>query len=899
MTSTSPGRALRLAQWLVTALVRLYPSGFREEFGPSVRELVARELAAASRNGFLALARVAASHSIDIGVSAMRQRLSPLVSVARGDDRPDGVFGAWSGWLRDSKYGARLLAKHRAFSAVVVITLALAIGANTVIFAFTNILLLKPLPVRDPETLGWIFSVGPQAEGNRSRSSIEDFLDFRTSATSFTALAGWRRGTLTLTQSDGATRVNSLEVTANLLDVWGLTPRTGRLFDAGADALGAPPVVVLSHQFWVRRYGSDPSVVGRSLMLDGVGRTVLGVLEPAIEIGNLSTVDIWAPVSLDLRGAARDDRRLSIVGRLASGVTVEQANAEIHTIAKRLQQEHPSTNNGWDARVATSREATAGPSVWAVLALLGLIVSFILLIACANLANVMLARATDRAREIAIRTALGAGRRTIVRQLVIESLLLGAVGGAAGLLLGYGGIALIKATAYEEFFALLSIDRNVVVFVTALTILTSILFSVVPAIHISRTDVAEVLKGTSRSASGGRRVRRGRAALVVSQLTLALSLAFVAVLVVRSMIAMARIDLGFDTHELFTFNVDLPAARYGNDTELPIFYEKTLSELRSLGGVRAVAVANRIPVIGGESPGPVTVDGRVVARPADQPWATSTKASPTFFEAAGIAMLAGRAFSRDDNTERLPVAIVNREMAKRHWGSPEAAVGKRVAFGGAGSVPRWLTIVGVSGDTKPADITLATSPQIYVPIAQQPARTTAFLIRSAKPGQLATQVRAAVRRVDPGIAVYDARTMDESLAIDMSSNYVLTGMYTAFAVIALSLAAAGLYGVMSYSVSQRTREMGIRVALGATAFEVQRMVLAQGGRLLLIGTVLGILGGTAIATAIRSLLYGVTPSDPVTYASVSALMVVVMGVATYIPARRAMSVDPVRALRAE
>jgi ABC-type lipoprotein release transport system permease subunit len=238
-------------------------------------------------------------------------------------------------------------------------------------------------------------------------------------------------------------------------------------------------------------------------------------------------------------------------------------------------------------------------------------------------------------------------------------------------------------------------------------------------------------------------------------------------------------------------------------------------------------------------------------------------------------------------------------MAKRHWGSPEAALGKRVAFGGAGSQPRWLTIVGVSGDTKPADITLATSPQIYVPIAQQPTRITAFLIRSAKPGQLAAQVRAAVRRVDPSIAVYDARTMDESLAIDMSSNYVLTGMYTAFAVIALSLAAAGLYGVMSYSVSQRTREMGIRVALGATAFEVQRMVLAQGGRLLLVGTILGTLGGAAIATAIRSLLYGVTPSDPVTYASVIALMVVVMGVATYIPARRAMSVDPVRALRAE
>jgi putative ABC transport system permease protein len=533
-----------------------------------------------------------------------------------------------------------------------------------------------------------------------------------------------------------------------------------------------------------------------------------------------------------------------------------------------------------------------------VLALLVLVVGFVLLIACANLANLMLARSTDRAREIAVRTALGAGRGAIVRQLVIESILLGLVGGAAGLGLAQGGIVLIKAYAYEEFFALLSIDRNVLAFAIVVTLITSVAFSLLPAIRTSRSDVAELLKAGSGKTSGGRGAHRARSALVVSQVALALSLAVVAALVVRSLVQTARVDVGFDTHNLFAFSMDVPAARYANVERLPALYEKTLAELAAIPGVTGAGASSRMPVLDGDAPAPVTIEGHAVARPADQPWASTSSVSADFFATARIAMLMGRPFVRSDAARAPLVAVVNREMAKRYWGSPSAAMGRRVSLVSVAS-PAWATIVGVSGDTKPDNITLQPNPQIYVPVAQRPARSMAFLLRTAQAAAPLPEIRAAMRRVDDGLAIYDARTVDEAFKIEMSSNYVLTGMYLAFAAIALGLAAAGLYGVISYSVSQRTKEIGIRVALGATASDVRGLVLFHGARLLIVGTVLGVAAGALIARAIRSLLYGVSPTDPATYGLVIGVIVLVMGIATYVPARRAMRVDPIRALRAD
>ena len=465
-----------------------------------------------------------------------------------------------------------------------------------------------------------------------------------------------------------------------------------------------------------------------------------------------------------------------------------------------------------------------------MLALLSLVVAFVLLIACANLANLMLARSSERAREIAVRTALGASRGAIVRQLVLESVC-SAHRRGAGTRARAGRVHRAQGVLVRGHLRSARVDRNVLVFAIAITMLTSVAFSLVPAIQASRTDIAELIKSGSGKTT---RRSRGRSALVISQVALAMSLTVVATLVVRSLAAASAIDLGFDAREVFSFRVDPSTLRYPSDEDLRQFYSKTLAGVASLRGVKAAGVTNRLPALDGESSTAVSIEGRDAARPNDQPWASVSSISAGFFDATGIPLVGGRNFSSQDNIQSPRVAIINREMARRHWGAPSAALDKRVAIGS--DEPReWVTIVGVSGDTKGPDSMQPASPQIFVPIVQRPAREIAIVVRADSGALLQREVRAVTRQLDASLAVYDARTVQQGLDIERSSDYVLIGMYVAFAAIALSLAAAGLYGVISYSVTQRTREIGIRVALGATTGEVRRLVLAQGGRLLTVG----------------------------------------------------------------
>ena len=876
-------------KWIIRALVRLYPRSFREEFAASISALAERELDAARRRGWLPFLFTFALQSADIFRSAIAEQI-------RGIVRTTAFLASLHGWRRDAIYGSRLLAKHRVFSAVVIITLALAIGANTVIFTFANVLLLKPLPVRDPDHLGWVYGVGPQADGDRAKLSMADFLDYR-AAKSFSSLAARRFSTLTLSEAGDAQRLNAGLVTSNLFDVWGIPLELGRGLRSGEDAPGAAPVAVLSDQFWRRHFTSDRTVLGRTIELDGIGYTVVGVVAPAMEIGNVAQVDVWTPLTIDRSATARDDRNLSTTGRLAPGVSHAQANAEIRAIASRLEKEHPTTNGGWGARVATTHEAITSRGAWTALALLGLVVAFVLMIACANLANLMLARANERTREVALRAALGAGRGEVVRQLVVESLILGIVGGVAGLALAYSGLVAIKAASYNDLFAGLSIDRRVLAFVALITLATSLAFSIMPAIHASRANIADLLRGGLAKATSGHTIRRGRSLLVVSQVALALSLSIMAGLTVRSLVVTARINLGFDTHDLFTFTIDLPTARV-SESELRAFYGRALDEVRRIPGVSDAGIGDRLPVIGGERPGPVAIEGRDVVRATDRPWATSSSVSPGFIEAARIRVLNGRTFSSADNALGARVAVVNDEMARRYWGSAAAALGKHVARGGA-EPHEWLSVVGVVANTAPSDVTLRPGPQLYVPIEQVPTRTASFLIRGATAPGMASAVRAAMRRIDPTLAVYSASTVDQAFKIYNASDVIVVSMYLAFVAIALALAAAGVYGVISYSVSQRTREFGIRMALGATTGQVRGMVLSEGGRLLGVGAVLGLAGGALIGVAARSLLYGVSPLDPSSYLLTVMLLAVVMGLATYVPARRATNVDPNEALRAD
>ena len=801
--------------------------------------------------------------------------------------------------MRDVKYGWRMLSKRPVFALMVVVTLALAIGANTVVFTFTNLLLLRPLPLRDPTTLGWVFGTDPQRGNDRAQASAPDYIDYRRSLHSFSALAARSEATLTMSGRGEAERLEASAVTANLFQVWGLRPRLGRLFRVGEDAAGAERVVVLSHQFWQRRFAGDPSIVGSALTLDGKRVAVIGVLEPSIEIGTMGEIDVWVPLIPDPAEQGRDRRVLRIVGRLAPGVTAAEADAEVRALAAALERDHPVTNKGWGARVATTREAITGRNTFQVLGLLSLAVGLLLLIACANLANAMLARSMERNREIALRVALGAGRRTLVRQLLAEYAVLAAVGGALGLGVAYTGVAAIKATVYEPSFALLAIDGRVVLYAIGVTLVTCVLFGLAPALRAAQADpIAALAQGSARMI-GGVEVRRSRATLVVAQVTLAVALTVLGALVARSMFEQTRIDLGFRAGDLWTFRIDLPQSTYEDPERLRQFYDRAAERLASLPRVRSVGVVDHLPVLGGVTVTPLDVEGRAVARQADQPWAMRTSTSAGYFETAEIPLIAGRAFAPTDRQEALPVVVVNRELARRYFGSAAQALGKRVSLGRSDTPATWRVIVGVVGDTRPTDITAPPNPELYLPLAQEAARNVSFILRAPGGDATAASVRSLMRDIDPALAVYELRTMEQGLAVDRSSEVMLAALFVSFALIALILAATGLYGVIAYLVSQRTREIGIRIALGAVPRVVGRMILGEAGLLFGLGMLLGLGVALLLARAMRSLLYGIGPVDPPTYIAAVGVLAGVMFVAAYVPARRAMRVSPLSALRSD
>jgi putative ABC transport system permease protein len=799
---------------------------------------------------------------------------------------------------QDLRYALRTLRRQPGFACLVTLTLALAIGANTVIFSFVNVLLIKPLPIADPDTLGWIYMVDPRQGTQRGRCSIPDLLDWRAGAPAFQGLAASRRASLTLTGRGDALRVSAHQTTVNLFEVWGVTPALGRAFAAGEDAPGAAPVALLSDRFWRRQLGADPAIVGHSLILNGRPHEVVGVLKPDIEFGNLALVDVWMPLTIDA-SAPRDERVLGVVGRLSPGATLEEANAQIRALSQRLQQQHAETNDGWMARVAPTREAMAGGDTWVALALLGVVVAAVLAIACANLANVVLARALGRQREIAMRAALGANRFRLVRQMLTENLLLAVAGGAVGLLFAELGLRVIRAAAFEPFFELVVMDRQVLAFAAGLALITPVLFSLLPALRSARADVSDTLKEAGVRGAGGRRHRRGRAGLVVAQVALALMLLVVAGLTLRSLVAVTRIETGFDPRGLLTLQVQLPEWKDDSPAAASRFYERLLADVRALPGVDAAAAASALPVLGDETTVRLEVAGRSAPRAGDEPWAVRAIVTPGFFETAGIPVLRGRAFLASDTAASAAVAIVSREMARRHWDNPDDALGRSIAILSAGSAPRRFEIVGIVGNTIPPDLESSVNPQIYVPHAQAPDPAMALLVKTANPAAVTPAVRAAVRNLDPDVPAYAVQTFEEGFRNELASMRIIYGMFVAFAILALMLAAGGLYGVIAYSVSQRAHEIGVRLALGAAPGDIRRMVLGQSAALTGLGMAIGLAGAAVLARVTSSLLVGVSATDPATYAGVFGVLSLVSLIAAYAPARRAMQIDPASALRAE
>jgi putative ABC transport system permease protein len=807
---------------------------------------------------------------------------------------PRGSLNMWNLW-RDLILGVRTAVRSPGYSAIAIVTLALAIGANTVLFSIANPLVVRSLPVKDPDTLGWVSMLNPAAGvTSRGRASVADFLDWRAGSQGFSAMAAYDTREATLTGLGDAERILTARATTSLVDVWGLSPMTGRLFQAGEDAPGREAVGVLSHRYWRERFNASPEALQRPLLLDGRSITLIGVMKPEIEIGNLALIDMWTLLPLDA-ASPRDARTIRAVGRLKPGVSLEAASAEIAGISARLAADHPDTNHGWVASVVSTLDALASPDTWVILALLGVVVVFVLFIACVNLANLVLARTVARRHDFAVQSALGASRLQLIRPLMCESLILSLAGGAAGLALAAASLRAINAAAYEPFLRTVGIDANVLVFTTLISLATPLLFSLWPAWSAGRAPAIEAIRESRGSA--GRQSGRRRAVLIASQVALALSLLVVSGLVVQSMLYLRRLDLGIDVPKLLTYRFELPADRYADGTAHAQFAADITQALAAMPRATGATVATHLPVFDGEARRRLSGTRHDGPTEDERPWASWYAVTPGFFDTAGVGLLAGRVFEAADRAGAQPVAILGRLAAERYFDEIPQAIGRTLVISGGGKADVTVSVVGVVEDTRDAQV-VTTSPQVYVPFDQAPAPAMTVLVRSDTAVDPA-DVRALMRRQDPNVAVSNLKTLHQLVEEELSSSNIINGLFVGFALLALALAAAGLYGVISYSVGQRRREFGVRLALGAAPGSIRRMVLGEGLRVVAIGAVLGLGLAGLLAQATRSLLYGISAGDPVTFAGVTALVLLVGVAAMWAPAARAMRVDPARTLKAD
>ena len=826
----------------------------------------------------------------------VRRRGRRFPAGSPGSPRFGGRRVPMANLLHDVRLGIRTALRSPGYTMVSVATLALAIGANTLLFSIASPLLIRPLPIDNPDRLGWIEMNHRERNITRGEASLAEYLEWRGELSSFSELAAWSRRPATLIGDGDAEAIVVSRVTTNLVQVWGLEPQLGRLFQPGEDEPGREPVAVLSHRYWREAFHGDPGVLGRLVLIDSHSTTVVGVMEPEIEIGSVSEIDVWLPQPLD-PSAPRDLRTVTTIGILAPGSTLESANAELASVFANQRREHPEATQGWSPRIISTTAALASEDSWVVLALLGVVVFFVLLIACANLTNLTLARLLARRRDVMVRVAMGASRWRVVRPLLVEAGLLSVAGALAGLGLAYGGLRVVNAVAYESYFRQVSIDGYVLAFTALLAGLTPLLIALGPALWTGRSIAAGA--GPGARVTGLRGARRGRNVLVGAQVALALALLVVSALAVQSMYFLQQTDLGFDPARMLIWNFELPADRYGDRDRQAQFARALLADLRALPGAEAVAVASHLPVFESQVVRTLVGTDRDSAVEGEQPWAQWYAVTPGFFEAAGIEVLVGRRFEDRDDDVGQAVAMVSRMAAERYFDSANDAVGRTIALRGADLAERRVTIVGVVSETRDTSVT-ATHPQVYVPLDQWPEPTLTAVVRATgDPQGLAPDARAVMRALDPLVAVRNLKTLPQVIREELSSTAILNGLFVSFAALALALAAAGLFGVISYSVGQRAGEIGVRLALGASPGGIGRMVVFEGLRITAAGVAIGLVLAAFLARTGASIMYGVTPTDLPTFAGAIGVVVAVAVVASWTPALRAMRVDPARTLRAE
>ena len=796
--------------------------------------------------------------------------------------------------LQDLRYAARALLKSPGFTAVAVLTLALGIGANSAVFTVVNSVLLRPLPYAQPDRLVILWESNPPDGRGTNVVSPANYLAWKARATSFADLAAFTWSQITFT-GDDPEQVSGRAVTPTFFDLIGVAPVRGRAFTAEEAQPGGPRVILISDGLWRRRFGSDPTVVGHAVSIAGGSAVVLGVMPPNLRPMPWGDEEYWEPFRLNPGDRGNDGRYAMVIGRLRPGVTRSQAQAEMAGIARGLEQDYPAFDTGWGINLVSLTDQLVGSSRHMLGVLLGA-VSLVLLIACANVASLLLGRAVGRQREIAVRTALGATRWRLTRQWLVESLLLALTGGAAGLLLATWGIDLLVAASPAGMprLADVTVDTRVLAATAAGSLLVGLGFGLAAGFGGATRGPAADLRGRTTASTSASRFRR---ALVVAQVSLALVLLSGAGLLVRSLQKLASVDPGFDPAHLLTVSVDLPAGTYPDHVRQGAFFSQLLQRIRALPGVEAAGAVSFLPLTEPNAATSFTVVGRPAPALGQAPVADIRIADPDYFGAMRIPVRSGRTPTAADGPHSPPVIVVNQTLARRIWPG-EDPVGKRVKVSGADNVER--EVIGVVGDVHGSSLDGEIRPMIYYPEAQNPTGSMWLVVRHlGDPPGLMTAVRAAVKQIDRALPVREASPMDARVVRSMSDRRYPMLLLSLFAALAVILSAVGLYGVLAHAVSQRTQEIGIRMALGARTRDVLRLVVAQGLQVTGLGIAIGVIGALVATRVLRNLLYGVAATDPTTLLIVSLGLLVVATLAAYLPTRRATKVDPMVALRCE
>jgi len=807
-----------------------------------------------------------------------------------------------TGLVQDIRFGLRQLTKSRGFTAIAVITLALGIGANSAIFSNVNALILRPFAIPDLDRVVAIWETSPKDNATSVKAAPANFLDWTDHSQSFEQLAAVHGWDANLTGVGVAERAEGYRVTAQFFPLLGVRPKIGRNIGLADFQQGAAPVVVISNGFWQRHLGGDTSVIGKSIQLNGEKFTVAGVAGEEVDFP--PGAEVWTPLDLTAEHEDRANHFLLVLGRLRANRSAANAGADLQAIATHLSQQFPNTNGGHGARVIRLAEDASYGTRQFVLVLMGAAV-FVLLLACVNVANLQLARATRRQREMAVRTGLGAGRWQLIRQLLVESTLLALGASVAGLVLSTWGMGLLRRDIPP--FILLHVpglkhvetDWRVLSFTIAAALLSGVLSGLAPALRFTRRDVAEALKENARGTGSSAGSGNLRALLVTSEIAMALVLLVGAGLMVKGFRHLLTVEMGFDRTHVLTFHVALPEGKYQKDDQVLGYYDRALRALQAIPGVQSVASVTSLPSGWSWNWTEYTAEGAPPALPGQMPTAISQVVSPNFFATLRVPVVEGRTISAEDTSTSTPVVVISESMARRNWPG-QSAIGKHVKLGQANGDYPVRRIVGVVNDIRPSLFDHDPAPTTYVPATQLPMTATAFVMRtSTDPRNLAAGVIAEVRNLDPDTPAYDVRSLEQVISDNASGVESSARMMLIFGVIALTLAAAGIFAVMAYSVAQRTHEIGVRIALGAQRADVLRLVVASAAKMAAAGLAIGLGIAVFLAQGLSSALFGVVQVDSSVFALLTAVLAGVAGVSAYVPAHWATKVDPMQALRYE